>query len=111
VAEIFGDAVKDGVVQVGMGVHQFRDPALREQFATEPVELDAADMHRYRVDWLPGSLDFFVDDVHLRHLDQAPDYPMQLMVGVFDFPSKATEADAEAVPEMVVRRVRGVPAP
>ena len=26
VAEIFGDAVADGVAQVGMGVHRFRDP-------------------------------------------------------------------------------------
>lgn len=111
VAEIFGDAIHGGVVQVGMGVHRFGDPALVEEFATEPVLQGADEFHRYRVDWRAGSLDFYVDDDHVRHLAQAPDYPMQLMVGVFDFPAKATASDADAVPEMVVRRIRGVPAP
>ena len=36
VAEIFGDAVGDGVAEVGIGVHRFRDPALVEEFSTEP---------------------------------------------------------------------------
>jgi hypothetical protein len=109
VAEIFGDAVQDGTVQVGMGVHEFRDPTLREEFATEPLEIDAAEFHTYGVEWRPGSLAFVVDGTQVRELEQSPDYPMQLMIGVFDFPAKATPADADAVPAMVVSRVRGRP--
>ena len=37
---------------------------------------------------------------------QAPDYPMQLILGVFDFPERRS-ADDPAVPELVVHRVRG----
>lgn len=107
VAEIFGDAIHDGVVQVGMGLHRFRDPALVEEFETEPLHFDAADFHRYAVDWTPGGLTFLVDGVPVRRIGQAPDYPVQLMIGVFDFPAKVTVADAAAVPELVVRTVRG----
>jgi len=110
VAEIFGDAVHDGITEVGMGVHQFRDPALAEEFAPEPLALDVADAHTYGVDWRPGSLAFSVDGEVVRRLDQAPDYPMQLMIGAFDFPAKAADDDGDVpVPELVVSRVRGRP--
>jgi hypothetical protein len=111
VAEVFGDAVHDGVAEVGMGVHAFRDPALVERFATEPLAIDVAVDHTYGVDWRPGALDFSVDGQIVRRLDQAPDYPMQLMIGVFDFPAKA-DADVGGpapVPELVVSRVTGRP--
>lgn len=111
VAEIFGDAVRDGAAEVGMGVHRFRDPALVEEFATEPLAIDVAEFHTYGVDWRPGSLAFTVDGEVVRRLDQAPDYPMQLMIGVFDFPGRADASDAAdgPVPELVVSHVRGRP--
>ncbi len=109
VAEVFGDAVRDGSADVGMGLHRFRDPALEEAFSADPLGIDVAEFHTYGVDWRPGSLTFTVDGAVVRRLDQAPDYPMQLMIGVFDFPAKATDADRTAVPELVVSHVRGRP--
>jgi hypothetical protein len=110
VAEIFGDALRDGTARVGMGLHAFRDPALREDFAAVPLALDVAEDHTYGVDWRAGSLAFAVDGEVVRRVDQAPDYPVQLMLGVFDFPARATAADAgDPGPEMVVTYVRGVP--
>jgi hypothetical protein len=39
---------------------------------------------------------------------QAPNYPMELIIGVFDFPDKADPTDAAPpVPELVVSRVLG----
>ena len=110
VAEIFGDAVGDGVAEVGMGVRAFRDPALVEEFATERLPIDVAAFHTYACDWRPGTVTFSVDGDVVRRLDQAPDYPMQLMIGVFDFPAKATAIDtAVPVPELVVSHVFGRP--
>ncbi len=37
-------------------------------------------------------MDFLLDGEHVRSVHQAPDYPMQMMVAVFDFPDKATAA-------------------
>ena len=110
VAEIFGDAVRDGSAAVGMGVHRFRDPALREEWAAERFDLDVAAFHTYGVDWRPGSLAFTIDGRVVRRLDQAPDYPLQLMIGVFDFPARAVDGREPAVPELIVSHVGGRPA-
>jgi hypothetical protein len=107
VAEIFGDSVGEGSAAVGMGVKRFRDPLLRQEFAPERLALDVARFHTYGVDWRPGSLAFTVDGRPVRRLAQAPDYPMQLMIGVFDFPARAVDGNDPPVPELVVTHVRG----
>ena len=111
--EVFGDSVVSGtggvtMVALGRGIHRFRDPALAEEFSADPYPLDVSQLHRYAVDWQPGRVDFFVDDIRTMSVGQAPDYPMELIIGVFDFPDKADPADAAPpVPELVVSRVLG----
>ena len=81
-----------------------------EEFSTVELDIDVADFHTYGVDWRPGSLAFTVDGDVVRQVGQAPDYPMQLMIGVFDFPAKAQPAHGETpVPELDVAHVRGRP--
>jgi hypothetical protein len=111
VAEIFGDAVRPGSCDVGRGLHPFRDPALTEAFSADPLPLDVADDHVYAVDWRPGSLLFTVDGEHAREVEGAPDYPVQLMLGVFGFPDRADPESTgpPPVPELVVSHVRGHP--
>ena len=119
VAEVFGDTLHDGpgppAADIGLGVHPFRDPSLVEDFVADPLRIDVAELHTYGVDWRPGSLAFSIDGEVVRRLDQSPDYPMQLMLGVFDFPARATPStDASgnadvAVPELVVTHVHGRP--
>ncbi|MCA2212654.1 glycoside hydrolase family 16 protein [Jidongwangia harbinensis] len=108
VMEVFGDAVRDGSVDVGIGLHRFRDPALTEEWSTVPLDLDIAEFHTYGVDWRPGSLEFTVDGTVVRRIGQAPDYPVQLEIGVFDFPDKADpDAATVEVPELIVSHVIG----
>jgi len=108
VAEVFGDAVGDGSADIGIGVKRLRDPALVQEFSADPIGIDVAEFHTYGVDWQPGMLEFTIDGEVVRRLGQAPDYPMQLMIGVFDFPAKADPDDLEEpVPELVVSHVRG----
>jgi hypothetical protein len=109
VVEIFGDAVRDGSADVGIGVRQFRDPALRGDFSADPIDIDIAEFNTYAVDWRPGSLEFSVNGETVRTVAEAPDYPVQLMIAVFDFPAKAVEGVDVAVPELVVSHVRGRP--
>lgn len=99
--EVFGERPD----AIGLGIHQFRDPALTEEFGTIPLDIDVAEFHRYAVDWRPGRVDFLIDGARLNSLSQAPDYPMQLILGVFDFPDRP-HGDV-AVPELVVGRVLG----
>jgi Glycosyl hydrolases family 16 len=103
--EVFGDALEDGTAAVGMGVRPFRDPALTDGFEAPRIAIDVTEHHVYAADWRPGRVDFSVDGELIKTVDQAPDYPLQMMVAVFDFPSKPGPADH--VPLLAVDSVRG----
>ena len=112
--EVFGDALKlengTPTAAVGMGVHPFRDPALADEFAAPRLAIDVSEFHVYAADWHPGRVDFLVDGQQVRTVRQAPDYAMQMMVAVFDFPEKAALApQPDHVPELAVDYVRGKP--
>jgi hypothetical protein len=103
--EVFGDALEDGTAAVGMGVRPFRDPALVDGFEAPRIAIDVTEYHVYAADWQPGRVDLLIDGEHVKTLQQAPDYPMQMMVAVFDFPDKPGPADH--VPEFAIDFVRG----
>ena len=103
--EVFGDALDDGSAAVGSGVHPFRDPALVDEFDAPRMPIDVREYHVYAVDWKPGRVDVLVDGERVKTVEQAPDYPMQMIVAVFDFPDK--EGPAGHVPELAVDFVRG----
>ena len=60
------------------------------------LDIDIACHHVYAADWQPGRVEFFVDGEFVRAVDQAPDYPLQFMVAVFDFPDKAPDVGPRA---------------
>ena len=110
VAEVFGEAIEDGSAAVGMGIRSFRDPALAGDFSTPRLEIDVSERHSYAVVWNPESVEIVVDEVPVRRIDQSPNYPMQLMIGVFDFPARDPSGVwADHVPELVVSSVKGSP--
>ncbi|MBL7261474.1 glycoside hydrolase family 16 protein [Paractinoplanes lichenicola] len=104
VMEVFGSAPQ----AVGMGLHRFRDPRLTEDWEAVTLPIDVSEFHTYGVNWRPGSLAFSVDGEVVKRVGQAPDYPVQLEIAVFDFPDKAHLVDGPVpVPELVVSHVRG----
>ena len=103
--EVFGDAVADGTVALGSGVHPFRDPALVEEFSADPVALDVGAWHTYAVDWRADGITWFLDGEVVRESRQSPGYPMLLVLAVFDFPSQRRD---DHVPRLDVRQVRVV---
>jgi hypothetical protein len=111
VFEVFGDALEARAgrptAAVGMGVHPFRDPAITDDFVAARLAIDVTEPHVYAADWRPGRVDFLVDGRAVRTVAQAPDYPMQMMVAVFDFPAKADSAPDGHVPLLAVDLVRG----
>lgn len=104
VFEVFGDSVREGGAEIGSGVHPFRDPALVEEFSAVRRELDVSQPHTYAIDWRPDGIDFLIDDSVSHTTTQSPDYPMQTMIAVFDFPSKP--GGEGHVPVLAVDEVR-----
>ena len=97
-----------------MGLHalirSFRDPDLTGDFSAPRLNIDVSERHDYAVVWNPDSVEIVVDEVPVRRIDQSPGYPMQLMIGVFDFPARDPSGIwADHVPELVVSSVKGSP--
>jgi Glycosyl hydrolases family 16 len=112
VAEIFGRNLRDDSAAVGMGIHPFADPSLKDQFAAERLTIDAREFHTYAVEWTPDGVAFFVDNELIKTSAQSPSYPMQLMLGVYEFPADEfgdadDGVDRPYPKEFVVDYVRG----
>ena len=89
--EIFGREVEATSAVIGLGLHPFADERISDEFVKVPMSIDASKFHTYSVEWLPGEVRFYVDDELVAKMDQAPDYPMQLMLNLYEFESTAEE--------------------
>ncbi|MFI6576563.1 glycoside hydrolase family 16 protein [Nocardiopsis sp. NPDC050513] len=107
VAEIFGRDVTPGSAAIGMGIHPFDDPALRDDFTRVEAEIDARRFHTYTVEWTPERVSFFIDGHRQRSLDQSPNYPMQLMLNIYEFPTDRPEPATAYPKHFIVDYVRG----
>jgi hypothetical protein len=109
VCELFGRDVGPDHAAVGVGVHPFGDPELEDDFEAVRLPLDAREPHVYRADWTPGRVEFFVDGELVKTVAQSPAYPLQLMLGLYEFPpGDGAAAPATAYPKAaVVDYVRG----
>jgi hypothetical protein len=87
-----------------MGVHPFGDPGVEDDFEKVAVDVDVTQPHDYAAEWTPGHVAFFVDGAEVKRVDQSPDYPMQLMLSLYAFPSD--EPDDRWPKDFVVDRVR-----
>ena len=111
VFEIFGESVEDGGAGVGQGIKHFRDPSLRWEFGAPCLAIDVREPHVYAADWRPGRVEFRVDGEPVRTVEQAPAYPVQAMIAVFDFLEKDPAREhAQHIPLLAVDWVRGTPA-
>jgi Glycosyl hydrolases family 16 len=109
ICEIFGRNVTAGSVGVGMGVHPFGDATIRDEFSVEAIAIDARDFHVYAAEWTPEHVAFFVDHRLVKTVEQSPGYPMQLMLGIYEFPAdgQATQPAHPYPKQFVVDYVRG----
>ena len=109
VCEIFGRDVGPGHAKVGMGIHPFGDPELVDDFSAVEVPIDVREFHVYAAEWEPGHAAFFVDRELVKTVGQAPDYPLQLMLGIYEFPGETDSGRpaGEYPKAFVVDYVRG----
>ena len=108
VCEIFGKDVQPHEALVGIGVHPFGDPRITDDFSKVCLPIDVREFHLYAAEWTPAGVTFSVDGERVRTVEQSPDYPMQLMLGIYEFPPGAgARADADYPKEFVVDYVRG----
>jgi len=61
-------------------------PGIRDEFSVEDLAIDARDLHTYAAEWTPEHVAFLVDHRLVKLVSQSPAYPMQYMLGVYQFP-------------------------
>jgi beta-glucanase (GH16 family) len=92
--EIFGRDVGADETSVGMGVRPFGDPSIVNEFAAERVPIDGRGFHTYAAEWTPDLVAFYIDDRMVKVVHQAPAYPMQFMLNVYEFADGPEPASA-----------------
>jgi Glycosyl hydrolases family 16 len=106
VVEVFGRSVRDRSAKVGVGVKRKQDPRLVDDFVAPRLTIDVGDFHEYAVRWGRDQAEFSVDGVIAHRSTNATSYPMQVMIGVFDFPNWPSGED-DLAPEMDIDWVSG----
>jgi hypothetical protein len=109
ICEIFGRDVGPDTARVGMGLHPFGDPAINDEFAAEPLAIDARQAHWYAAEWTPDHVAFYVDELLIKVVRQSPSYPMAFMLDIYEFaegPGPASPPDRYPK-EFVVEHFRG----
>ncbi len=110
IAEIFGSDLDDDGGWVGVGVKPQNDPRLTLDFEKVRVDGDLTDFHDYAVEWSPERMRFFIDGRWVKTVPQRIDYPVQLMLEVYEFPDAGGRRDLDALPHRLrVARVRSFP--
>jgi Glycosyl hydrolases family 16 len=94
VFEIHGGNVGREKSRVDYGILCWDDPSLQEECYQDYLPINAANYHIYGVEWTPRQVDFYVDNVKLRTLQQSPQYPMQFMLGVYERPHEVRSEDS-----------------
>lgn len=85
IAEIFGRDVTPGSAAVGMGIRRHHDPFLTDAFSQERLQIDARAFHDYAAAWAPDHVAFYVDERLVKLVPQSPAYPMQFLLGIYEF--------------------------
>ena len=93
VCEIFGSDVSADRALVGMGLHPFADPSVIDDFEKVEAAIRIADPHRYGMIWTDTDVTFFLDGDPVKRVDQSPNYPMQLMLNIYEFGARDGRED------------------
>jgi RimJ/RimL family protein N-acetyltransferase len=107
IAEIFGSELDDEGGWVGVGIKAHHDPRLRDDVEKVRVVGALTEMHDYAIEWTRDAVRFFIDHRWVKTVRQTIDYPVQLMLDVFELPRADGTRDLGALPHtMRVERVR-----
>ena len=108
IMEIKGWNIKKNKAKIGMGIHKFSDPKLTEEFSVHEHKIDVREFHIYAAEWSKEKIIFLIDNIKVKEINQSPDYPMQLMLGIYEIPDKITDETERGDPkEFIIDYVKG----
>lgn len=85
-AELYGNLIGPDRSTVRLGLKAHHDPRLRTEVTDIELPIDATTPHRYGAAWDASGVRLSVDGEPVASYDQRLDYPLQLMIALFEFP-------------------------
>ena len=113
IAELYGQRIGPTGSAVRLGIKAHHDPRLRDDMTDVQLGLDATDWHSYAAAWDAHQTRLYVDNQLVRTVPQGLDYPLQLMIDLFEFPpdeARDPSADPKTSDVGPVRGYRPLPA-
>jgi len=108
IMEIKGWNIKKDKAKIGMGIHKFNDPELEEDFSEDEHRIDVTQFHIYATEWSKEKIIFLIDNVKVKEINQSPNYPMQLMLGIYEIPDVInTKTEKKYPKEFIIDYVKG----
>lgn len=108
IMEIKGWNIKKNKAKIGMGIHKFNDPKLKEDFSENEYKIDVTEFHVYATEWTEDKIVLLIDNVIVKEINQSPDYPMQFMLGIYEIPDKIINDTEKKYPkEFIIDYVKG----
>lgn len=95
VMEIFGRNCTASTTTFGYGVKQAPDPRLQTEYHEDVLPFDVSDWHIYGAAWDVAGVTHFLDGKPFRHIDKAPPYPLQLMLGIYELPNDPNPSEKQ----------------
>ncbi len=88
--ELKGQNIRAKSAIIGYGVHPFGDPSITDEFYEDEFPVDVTQFNTYAAEWTEHVVHFYINEKKIRSIYQSPQYPMQLMLNIYDLaePSK-----------------------
>ena len=58
--------------------------------------MDATAFNIYATEWRPDRVDFYINNRKVKSIPESPDYPMQLMLNIYETPVNAPLKEADS---------------
>lgn len=82
--EQVGSHVSSSSTGIRYGVHPWGDPNIFDEFYEDFIHINPLQYHIYGLEWTPTHLDFYIDNVLIRIINQSPNYSMQFMLSIYE---------------------------
>ena len=91
--EIKGWNVKASSAVIGYGLHPFGDYEIEDEFIEDEIFINVTRWNTYALKWSENKILFFINGQMVRKIKQSPNYPMQLMINLYDLENKKNEGN------------------
>ena len=89
--ELKGLNIKDESSIIGFGIHPFGDKNIKDEFVEQKFDIDIKEWNVYALRWEKDRIIFYLNGREIKVINQSPDYPMQIMLNLYDLENVMNE--------------------